>query len=258
MARVSSTPNGISSSATNSAPIVPRYTYYDNTSYKELSMKKTRTKQGHYHSLKHASRLENTHHFATLMSPAEVDEATQERPFEVKARTKGHWVLCGDVSSEMFQQLKAESSPGSCVRITGFTSSDGFPYWVITHQVMRHQHRFILSLVDPNVKALLESISTSGLLSFSMGNDGGDEAVVFCQPFKPSVFTPLLKMCRGNDISAQRESLYEMPLVLDEASKPQTVPSLLEGLAVNHVCVSMLLPKIMDDIVNETLSRAAA
>ena len=172
-----------------------RYTQYDTTSYKELNMNQSQTKQGHYHTLKHASRLANTHHFARLMSPAEVEIGTADSPEFTRERTRGHWVLCWDVSSEMYQELKTDSSPGSFVRITGFASPGGFNYWVMTHQAKTHQHRFILSLVDPNVKALLDCITTSGVLSFSMGNDGGDDALILGHPFAPEVFVPLLRMC---------------------------------------------------------------
>ena len=40
-----------------------------------------------------------------LMSPKEVEEATEDYDHQTRQRVRGHWLLCGDCSQEMFDHI---------------------------------------------------------------------------------------------------------------------------------------------------------
>lgn len=197
-------------------------------------------------------------YFARLMTPTEVAGATSRQPLQVRQKTEGHWVLCGDVSAPMFDLLKDVSSPHLPTRLTGFNSSGGFGYCVMTHQVLRHQNRFVLSLYDPAVRMLLEAITKSAKLSFMLGNDDGDNALLLECPLKPIEFMPLLAMSSEATLKEQRAALHELPILMATMCNPLQVPSLFSGVPVQHVSVSMLLPCILDEGFRAVLSKAAS
>jgi hypothetical protein len=181
------------------------------------------------------------YYFARLMTPSEVTKSTSQQPFEVRRRTEGKWVLCGDVSSFMYKLLKEVPDAPLPTRLTAFNSPAGFSYGVLTHQIGRNQHRFVLGLTDPLVRAFLESIATSGMLMFMLGNDDEEDALLFENPLLPSSFLPLLAMSPEANLEIQRAALSELPLVQAAMGDPSQVPSLFEGYAVQHVSVSLLM-----------------
>ncbi|WP_157979290.1 hypothetical protein [Rhodoferax ferrireducens] len=183
-----------------------------------------------------------THYFARLMTPPEVAVATQRQPPEVRQKTEGHWVLCGDVSGPMFKLLQKVPSKQFQTRLTAFNSSSGFAYCVLTHQVERHQHRFLLGLTDPAVRTFLESMTTTGKLTFMLGDDDGNNALLFESPLLPNMFMPVLAMAPEVNLETQRTALSELPCVQAVIGNPLQVPSLLEGYSVQYVSVSLLLP----------------
>jgi len=200
---------------------------------------------------------QSSHYFARLMTPTEVAEATARQPLQVRQKTEGHWVLCGDVSAPMFSLLKEAQRLNFPTRLTGFNSSGSFGYCVITHQVMRQQHRFVLSLYDPAVRSFLEAKSKDQV-TFMLGNDDGDNALLLENPLKPSEFLPLLSMSAEATLEEQREALQELPILMATMGDLLQVPSLLKEYSVQHVSVSVLLPGILDEGFRSALVKAAA
>lgn len=196
------------------------------------------------------------HYFARLMSPPEVAEATRLQPLEVREKTKGHWVLSGDVAKPMFNLLKKAKRRDVAGRLTGFTSSEGFSYCVLTHQIERFQHRFLLSLSDPAVRKFLDSITTGGQVTFLLGNDEGDDSLLLENPLKPFSFLPVLSMAHPADLEAQRAAMQELPDVQDLTGRPLQIPSIFQQYPVRDVSVSMLLPTIITDLLNDALEKA--
>jgi hypothetical protein len=203
-----------------------------------------------------SSFFPTSHYFARLISPPEVAEATLKQPLEVREKTNGHWVLSGDVTEPIFGLLKAAQRKNVGTRITGFTSSGGFSYLVLTHQVERSQHRFLLSLSDPAVRTLLESISADGKLTFLLGKDDGEDALLLENPWKASAFLPVLAMAPPAGFEVQRAAMKELPDVQDLMGRPNQVPTILQRYAVKEVSVSMLLPSIITNILHGALAKA--
>lgn len=200
----------------------------------------------------------NSHYFARLMTPTEVAGATSRQPVQVRQKTEGRWVLCGDVSATMFNRLKEEPRQLFQTRLTGFSSSGGYAYCVMSHQVDRHQSRLVLPLYDPSVRRFVEAMTTSGELAFLLGDDDGDNAVLLECPLKPKEFLPLLAMSSEANLEQQRDALQELPILMAVMGNPLQVPSLHNGVSVQHVSVSMLLPGILDEGFRAVLSKAAS
>lgn len=195
-------------------------------------------------------------YFARLMSPTEVAEATDRQPQRVKDKTRGHWALCGDVSTPMFNLLTEAPAENFPVRLTGFSTSSGGNYCVFTHQVQEHQSRLVVSLQDAPVKPFLESMSQSGKLLFMLGDDRGRQSLLVDCPLKPISFVPLLTMTVAVPLSEQQDTLVELPMVMESMTNPLQVPSMLRGYSVRHVSSSLLLPKILSDEFEALLGRA--
>lgn len=208
-------------------------------------------------TIDHSVIGKSSHTFARLMKPSEVAEATEFYPSNVRARVAGHWMLCGDVSAQMFQLLKMVSSHFFPTRVTGFRSSYGFGYGVLTHQVGGHQHRFVLCLSDPPVREFLASIGRDKV-GFMLGDDNQPDALVLESPIKPSEFLPLLAMSQEGTPEERKEALLELPLVQEAMSNPLQVPSLVAGTTVQEVNVSLLLPSILDETLRIAMRNAVA
>lgn len=199
----------------------------------------------------------STHYFARLMTPQEVADATLRQPPEVQRNTVGHWVLSGDVSAPMFQLLERVRAKNFPARITCFSSPAGYGYMALTHQVETFQHRFLLSLTDPAVNKFLCTISNTGKVTFMLGNDDGWESILLPNPLLPHTFVPVLAMAPIVDIEVQRAALTELHCAQVVMGDPLQVPSLIEGLSVKHVCVSLLLPEVLNEKFKNTVREAA-
>jgi hypothetical protein len=147
----------------------------------------------------------------------------------------------------MYKLLKEVPDAPLPTRLTAFNSPAGFSYGVLTHQIGRNQHRFVLGLTDPLVRAFLESIATSGMLMF----------LLFENPLLPSSFLPLLAMSPEANLEIQRAALSELPLVQAAMGDPSQVPSLFEGYAVQHVSVSLLMPGLVVTWLKDAFGKAS-
>ena len=194
-------------------------------------------------------------YFSRLMRPSEVDEATKDYPDPVRKLVAGHWTLCGDVSATMFNLLKEPQTDYLPTRLTGFRSSDGVSYGVVTHQVQGHQHRSVLCLYDPSVREFLEA-TTKDRLFFMLGNDDSEEAVLLGSPLKPVEFVPLLAMSLEATEEQQRQAVFELPAVVEIMSNPRQVPNIPGCPPVKHVSVTLLLPTILGETLRTAMRNA--
>lgn len=193
------------------------------------------------------------YYFARLMSPEHVAEATTRQPTNVQRLTAGHWCLSGDVSAPMFELLCRASAKGFPVRITCFTSPEGFGYMAVTHQVESYQHRLVLALTDPAVHRLLKSVASTGKLTFLLGNNEGIDSMLLPNPLLPEAFIPALAMTPLEPVEVQRAALKELACVLTVMGRPLQVPSLLPEHSVKHVSVSLLLPDLLTETYDSVL-----
>lgn len=186
------------------------------------------------------------------MTPEKVTEATKFYPTHIRSQIADTWMLCGDVSKKMFQLLKNTSAKLIPTRVSGFRSTSGCAYGVVTHQVGSHQHRFILCLNDPPVRDFLSSISKDKF-GFMLGDDNEPDALVIDGPEQSSIFLPLLAMCQECSTEERKEALLEFPFVQEALLNPLQVPSLFEATVVQQVNVSFLLPSIFDETLRSVM-----
>ena len=219
-------------------------------------LQKNQKSQKHSASSQHPLSQTASHYFSRLMRPTEVAEATKDYPDQVRKLIAGHWTLCGDVSAQMFRLLQESRADQLPTRLTGFRSSDGFGYGVVTHQVGGHQHRSVLCLYDPSVREFLQATAKDRLY-FLLGNDDGDEAALLRSPLKPVEFIPLLAMSPDASVEQQSKAVFELPAVVEAMSNPLHVPSIPGCRPVKHVSVSLLLPGILGETLRTALRNAA-
>lgn len=142
-------------------------------------------------------------------------------------------------------------------RITCFSFPAGYGYMALTHQVETFQHRFLLSLTDPAVKKFLCSISNTGKVTPMLGNDDGWESILLPNPLQPNTFVPVLAMSPEVNVAVQRVALTELHCAHVVMGNPLQVQSLIEVLSVKHVCVSLLLPEVLNEKFKDTVREAA-
>ena len=94
-----------------------------------------------------------------LMSPNEVEEATEGYDPHVRSRIRGHWSLCGDCSQEMFDGIARLGAAALRYSVGVSQRGDDTKFLVITHQLGNAQHRFLVPTWDPRVPNLLEAFS---------------------------------------------------------------------------------------------------
>jgi hypothetical protein len=208
-------------------------------------------------SSSYLDKSQSRQYFARLMTPSEVASATVNRPLEVRQRTAGHWVLAGDISSEMFKLLGEAPALNFPMRLSGFSSTAGVGYCSLVHQVQRHQSRIVLPLYDASSRMFLEAMTKSEHLTFMLGNDGSGEALLLNSPVGPMQYMPLLALSCPATPQQQHEALRELPILQEIMGNPLQVPSLLPEYSVQHVNVSLLLPSVLNDCFQAALAKAA-
>jgi hypothetical protein len=189
---------------------------------------------------------------ARVMTPTEVREALQNRPPVEQSWTEGKWYLCGDVQTQLFLLANAQFGSRMKERITAYSTPVGGHYAVISHQVLGWCHRFLLPLYEPKVMALLTGLRTQKL-GFSLGNAGGEGAVLVSSNFNAAAFAPLVPMARALPDGQLKRVFRELPKVINSMNDPGQIPSMVEGIDIVDVSVSVVMPasaimKIFDEV----------
>lgn len=178
---------------------------------------------------------------ASILTPEEVAERTERYPEKVRSVVAGNWFLCGDLSEQMFDVVKADWPGDLSIRVTAFASPIGVYYGVLSHQAKGHAHRFVLPLYEPSAGELLKAIQQTPLM-FMLGRDEDVEAMVLPCPLPTRDFAPLLALCSQPAREQLRDAVAELPNVINVLKEPTQVPTAIHGREVTHVDVSVLLP----------------
>ncbi|QUN27747.1 hypothetical protein KB879_27450 [Cupriavidus sp. KK10] len=178
---------------------------------------------------------------ARIMAPTELTAALAEKlPLQELLANAG-WCICGDMSSRMFDAL-SQLSEAPPIRFTGFTGSRGGNFAVITHQVQRCQHRFLLPLYDEKVGKFLRSLE-HGFLQVSLGRQGQENALVLRGECPWSHVVPLVEMLQHSSGASASSALVEMKEVLAVLARFDAIPSNDVGASVDDLSVSFVLPE---------------
>lgn len=163
------------------------------------------------------------------------------------SQTGGKWSLCGDVSSELFLMITSEVRMATALRLMVYSTPLGARYAIISHQLLAWTHRFVLPLYEPSVLAMLIDLQNDGSrLIFSLGNECGAYAALLDCPLEGAAFTPLLACSNLMTGEKLRLVLAEFPSVITAFNNPLQVPSLVDGVDVTDVSVSVVLPAFIE------------
>ena len=185
---------------------------------------------------------------ARLMSPAEVKNAIRDRDAREIDSIGARWMICGDIKASTFDALKARGSSPIPFRLSAFKSTFGNAYVVMTHQVDNHQHRFVLSLQDPDVRSFIDAAARQPH-GFMLGRAGGRDALVIPGLSGPAAFSPLRALFTAADEGDAARCLAELPIVMTTLGRCDAIPSFESGHTVSEVSVSVLVPlTIVDDV----------
>ncbi|WP_430407343.1 hypothetical protein [Hydrogenophaga sp.] len=176
-----------------------------------------------------------------LMTPDDVVAALSDRDLDERTRIGRRWMFCCDVNPKMFEQLRGIRLDSLALRVTGFVSSLGGTYAVLTHQVAGHQHRLLLPLYDAEVQEAIIGAANEPH-GFLVSNDNQTEAVVL---FGNPQFGQELLGLPGLSRQLSREALAvlipELPSVIMAMTEVARVPSLCEE-AIMSVSVTVVMP----------------
>lgn len=112
---------------------------------------------------------------ANLLDPKEVEFLTRENPLDQKEKLRGHWLLDGTVSRNMYAALVNNFPYDLAARFTVFPTPTGAAYAVITTQLGSSQHRFVLPLFESKAIDFLTSLSR-GPLNICLGTENAEDA----------------------------------------------------------------------------------
>ena len=184
-----------------------------------------------------------------LMSPKEVEEATEDYDHQTRQRVRGHWLLCGDCSQEMFDGIARQGEAALRYSLGVSQRGDDAKFLVITHQLGNAQHRFLVPMWDPRVSNLLEAFSL-GQTSISLARKGDTQAVVLSLTADAPFALELRKHLNMSMPEPQQlhALLRAMPEWMETAAEPEHFPNLMEGAAVTDVSLSIVCDAMLPSL----------
>ena len=184
-----------------------------------------------------------------LMSPNEVEEATEDYDHQTRQRVRGHWSLCGDCSQEMFDNIAQLRNVALRHSLGVFQRNDGTKFLVVTHQLGSAQHRFLVPMWDPRVPDFLDAVS-SGRYSISLARKGDTQAVVLSLTADAPFALELRKHLNMSMPEPQQlhALLRAMPEWMETAAEPEHFPNLMEGAAVTDVSLSIVCDAMLPSL----------
>jgi hypothetical protein len=184
-----------------------------------------------------------------LMSPEEVEEATEDHDQRTRQRVRGHWFLCGDCSQDMFDDIVRQGDVALRHSLGVFQRGDGTKFLVVTHQLRNAQHRFLVPMWDPRVPDLLDAVSL-GRYSISLARKGDTQALVLSAAANAPLAAGLRKhldMPMPDRQQLQR-LLQALPKLMETAAEPENFPELIEGVAVTDVSLSVVFDAMLPNL----------
>ena len=184
-----------------------------------------------------------------LMSPEEVEQATEGHDPLKRRRVRGHWLLCGNCSQEMFDDIARQGEAALRYSLGVSQRGDDTKFLVLTHQLENAQHRFLVPLCDPRVPDFLNALS-QGRITIALARKGDTQAVVLSLTADAPFALELRKHLDIYVPDPQRLQalLRAMPQWMETAAEPEQFPNLMEGLAITDVSVSIVFDAMLPNL----------
>ena len=174
-----------------------------------------------------------------LMSPKEVEEATEDYDHQTRQRVRGHWFLCGDCSQEMFDHIARQGDVGLRHALGVFRRGDGTKLLVATQQLGNAQHRFLVPTWDPRVPDFLDALS-QGRITIALARKGDTQALVWPAAADAALAQRLRNHLHVPEQQQIQALLQTLPALIEQAAQPQRIPTLVEGQDISDVSVSIV------------------
>ena len=184
-----------------------------------------------------------------LMSPEEVEEATEDHDQRTRQRVRGHWFLCGDCSQDMFDDIVRQGDVALRHSLGVFQRGDGTKFLVVTHQLGNAQHRFLVPMWDPRVPDLLDAVSL-GRYSISLARKGDTQALVLSAAANAPLAAELQKHLDmpTPDTQQLQALLRALPTMMETAAEPENFPNLEPSLTITDVSLSIVFDAMLPNL----------
>lgn len=176
-----------------------------------------------------------------VRSPDDLAEALAECSLEERTRMGHRWLFCGNVEPDMFEVLRREPVDSLHQRVTGFVSSTGAAYGVLTHQVRGYQHRLVLPLFDSEIQQAVMAVSQEPF-GFLLSKDGTEASLLLLRSSVTGDNLQGLPGLRTQVGDAELPAMIaELPNVVMAVTDAERIPSLGEQ-PTQSVSVSFVMP----------------
>ena len=189
-------------------------------------------------------------HRARLMDPTEVAEGLAGRPDDERLRLAGQWFLCGDITQRFFERAR-EDGASLPLRGGAIRAPNGNTFAVFTHQVEDCQHRFLVPLFGARIRQCLREMQTHPL-AFSLGHDATGWAYI--QTPGAGMATDLLALyglLTDRPFGGREDVLHDVACVVHDVLRPDLVSTLIPGVEVRDIGVSVLMSEISEEPVDD-------
>lgn len=177
------------------------------------------------------------------MSPQEVAAGLNPK-YSRQEELQNRWMFCGDVSASTFDLLRTASVDDVDFELSVLQSSACGHYCVMTHQVQARQHRFLLPLWEPSVATGVRNLARTPH-GFSLGRDNQSSAIVLPGVLPFENLRSLAPLCSDVDAATAKKLLGEFPFSIIAIGQVEAIPSLLRGLQVTEVNLSIAMPDLV-------------
>lgn len=174
-----------------------------------------------------------------LMSPEDVQTAHSGRA----APELVTWTLCGDVPDVRELLHRGDVTQSGFLELARVARSPvGHRYLLLVHQAACWQHRWILWMDDPAVRACLEAVASGGPLGFALVGKS-EETLIWRSQLSPGQARAMLVNSEAGSLTATAASEDDFSRAAMHLCSPTAFASLQPGVDVTDVSVTAIRPE---------------
>lgn len=173
-----------------------------------------------------------------LMSPNEVRSAMYARGGVLPHDYQQSWYLCGDVSEEFFRRVANHERIAHSLNI--FTTARKTSFAVFVLQIRECQARFLLPFASEKSMRFFEQAARTGVF-LSLGQQGGDNALLLEFLCEPEKLAQLMRMCSGQAMPPRDVDMVELRLASHAMMQLPTIPSEFDKFPLSELCLTIVL-----------------
>lgn len=178
---------------------------------------------------------------AELQSPAEVQMELTQYSVEQQSTLHGRWLLSGILSNSLFEKLQQNYPYDVNAKVEAYPTSCGAMYTVLTNQIGTYQHRFLLPGFSKALSKYSKDASEGTVNIFLEHSQRSGEGLLY--QVDKSVFDIGIQYGQSQPMGHRppRDLIAEIPMQIVRFSRTYAVTSLIAGVHVETVDVSILI-----------------